>query len=75
MLKPRYVLGKRADGKLVTLHLSEDAVAAKAAFSQIRSAGQEGILEIAFYGPWGPERHYKFRGGELKPAKAARVGK
>ena len=78
MLKPRQVLGRTGDGKLVSLHLSEDVVKAKAVFHNLRANGGEGYAEILLSGPYGPERHHKFHPAaivEVKPAKAIKVAR
>jgi hypothetical protein len=78
MLKPRQVLGMTGDGKLVSLHLSEDVVKAKAVFCNLRSNGGEGYAEILLSGPYGPERHHKFHPSsiaEVKPVKAVKVAR
>lgn len=79
MLKPRQVLAKGSNGKLQSLHLSEDAVAAKSVFHNLRANGGEGYHEVVLLGPWGVERHHKFHtpaaAVEIKPAKAVKAAR
>jgi hypothetical protein len=76
MLKPRQVLGAKADGTLVSLHLSEDAVAAGDLFKKLRANGPtQGVVRIELRGPWGLEKSHNFPPAvtELKPAKAVKA--
>ena len=74
MIKPRTVYGREPSGKLVVLHCSEDAEAAKAVYRRVQKAGGEGYTEIAFFHPWGLDLRCKFKPqDEVRPAKAMRV--
>lgn len=73
MIKPRQVLARRPDGKVVSLHLSEDGAAALALYRNLRDGTGEGHAEVALFGPFGIEKHRKFDLTEVKPAKAMKV--
>jgi len=79
MIKARQVLGKQSSGKIVSLHLSEDAGLAKQVFNKLRSEGGEDLTEIALLNPWGIEKHYKFSAKivaeEIKPATHVKLKK
>lgn len=75
MIKPRQVLGLKADGSLDVLHLSTDGEAARRLYQEFNHSDGQGYCEVALLGPYGIERHRKFSLSEIKPSKALKVKK
>lgn len=73
MIKARQVLARQPNGKIVSLHLSEDADTAAKLYRNLRDGSGEGYAEVALVGPYGIERHRKFDLTEMKPSKAMKV--